>query len=194
MARTKTEQLSGSAAVKATMLHAHLAWAEQRVGDLSRVTSHVADPDCVAVLRSHLLSTDWMPLRQLIVIDRAIASATGGSPERVFRELGRHSASVNLSGVYKAFVSSEPHRFFEQMGLLHRKFQNFGRFRYEIGGDRSGRITLDGYLEYSPVYCASAGGYFEEALKMMQAPGPVIVTETSCQCAADAQCVYEMSW
>jgi hypothetical protein len=176
------------------MLRAHLSWAEKHIGDLSRLNPHLADAECAGLLSGRMLSTDWMPFRCLIALDRAIAAAAGGSPERLFRDLGRHSAAVNLSGVYKGFISTEPHRFFEQMGLLHTKFQNFGRFRYDNTGERSGRITLEGYTEYSPVYCASAVGYFDEALRMMHAPGPVIVRETSCHCAGDAQCIYEMSW
>ena len=101
---------------------------------------------------------------------------------------------MNLGGVYKAFTSGEPHRFFGQMGLLHGKFQDFGRWQYDEKGERAGRITLDSYAEYSRVYCASAAGYFEEALKMIHAPGPVAVIETTCQCAGNSQCVFELTW
>jgi hypothetical protein len=44
------------------------------------------------------------------------------------------------------------------------------------------------------VYCESGRGYYEEALRMMRAPGPVKAVETSCQCAGDPACVYELSW
>ena len=64
-------------------------------------------------------------------IDRAIATAVGGPAGEVFRELGRHSASLNLGGVYRSFVAEEPHRFFEQTALLHGRFQTFGRSAYE---------------------------------------------------------------
>ena len=40
----------------------------------------------------------------------------------------------------------------------------------------------------------SGQGYFEEALRVMQAPGPIGVTEASCQCAGDAMCAYNMRW
>jgi hypothetical protein len=188
----KREALGRQAKVKATMLKAHLAWAEKQVGDLGRLVPHL-DAECAALLRG-TLSTVWIPLGCLIQIDRAIASVAGGPAERVFRALGRYSASTNLNGVYRSFVSSEPHRFFEQVGVLHRQFQDFGRCRYEEAGARAGRIILEGYTEYSPVYCASAMGYFEEALRMMHAPGPIVVAETSCQCGGASQCVYQMTW
>ena len=52
----------------------------------------------------------------------------------------------------------------------------------------------EGYEEYSPVYCASALGYFEGALRLMKVPGPVHVFEVSCQCAGDPACVFDLSW
>ena len=191
--KVRRESLGRTAAVKATMLQAHLTWAQKQVGDLDRLRPHL-DAECLAFLNRRTLATDWVPFRCLVRMDRAIAAVVGGSPDRTFGELGRHSASVNLGGVYKRFIASEPHRFFTQMGVLHDQFQNFGRSRYEKDGERAGRIVLEGYMEYSPVYCASGGGYYEEALKMMFAPGPIKVSETSCQCAGDASCIYQMSW
>ena len=191
--KVRKELLGRQAAVKATMLRAHLAWAQKRFGDVGRLRAHL-DAECNAVLESRMFPTDWVPFRCLVAIDRAIAAAAGGIPDTVFRELGRHSASVNLGGVYKGFVSTEPHRFFGQMGVLHNQFQNFGVSQYVKRGDRSGQVVFENYTEYSPVYCASAQGYFEEVLKVMNAPGPIRVSESSCQCAGDRQCVFEMTW
>ena len=191
--RLKQELLTGKCAVKGTMLQAHLAWAQKRLGDLSRLKT-LTRSECTRHLSAATLSTAWVPLRCLIDIDRSIATAVGGSSDRVFHDLGWHSATTNLGGVYKSFVSSEPHRVFTQMGLLHRQFQDFGEWQYTKTADGAGRIALQGYPEYSPVYCLSAIGYFEGALKMMHAPGPISVRETTCQCAGDAQCLFELSW
>jgi len=191
--RIRREHLTGKSRIKGTMLQAHLGWAQRRLGDVDRLKAHV-QTDCAAYLNTGTLLTTWVPFRCLINIDRAIATAAGGSPERVFHDLGMHSATMNLGGVYKSFVSSEPHRFFTQMGVLHRQFQDFGESRYAQTAESSGAITLAGYSEYSPAYCASAIGYFEGALKMMQAPGPIAVRETACQCAGDPQCLFELSW
>ncbi len=186
------EALGRVSKVKATMLKAHLDWAEKQFGDLSRLSPHV-DAECADLLRG-TLSTAWVSFSSLIQIDRAIAAVAGGPPEKTFRELGRYSARTNLGGVYKGFIRAEPHRFFAQMSVLHKQFQDFGQSRYEGGDASAGRIILEGYKEYSPVYCASAAGYFEEALRMMHAPGPIVVEETSCQCGGDPQCVFKMTW
>ena len=86
------------------------------------------------------------------------------------------------------------HQFFDHMDHLHHTFQNFGRSSYTRGGERSGRIRLEGYHEFSPVYCQSGVGYYEQALRMMKAPGPIRVIETACQCLGEPACVYELSW
>lgn len=192
--KVKQEKLGNQAAVKATMLTAHLAWAKENISqDLKAVTSRL-DEDCAKFLNRRLLATEWILFRHLIQIDRAIAAAVGGASEKIFWVLGHHSAELNLGGVYKTFISNNPHRFFEQMVVLHSQFQNFGRSSYEKLSERSAKMRIEGYTEYSPAFCLSSGGYYEGALKTMQVPGPIVVKEVSCQCSGDAVCLYELSW
>jgi len=129
-----------------------------------------------------------------VEIARAIARLAGGNPNARFYALGYRSAALNLEGAYRSFTPEEPHRFFDTMAFLHGSFQNFGRSSYQKLESNSGRIRLDGYIEYSPVFCESGRGYYEESLRMMQAPGPICVVETACQCAGDSACVFELSW
>jgi predicted hydrocarbon binding protein len=191
--KERLERLGNAAAVKGTMLLAHLDWARAHVPDVEGLAANLPTA-CAGLLRSPVLATDWVPFRCLIAIDRAIARAAAGAPEAVFRELGRQSATLNLTGVYRGYVAEEPHRFLERASQLHERFQNFGRARYERIGDRAGRTSIEGYEEYSPVFCASSVGFCEEALRLMHVPGPILVAETACQCAGDAACVFELSW
>jgi hypothetical protein len=182
-------------AVKGTMLQAHLLWARENLDPdaLDRVRSRVQQS-----YRDYLdrppLATDWIPLGALLEYDVAIAAAAGGRPEEVYRALGRHSATTNLQGVYKAFAVEEPHRFFEQQALLHRRFQNFGSARYERAGLQAGRLHIDGYEKPSLVFCGSGRGYFEGVLAMMRVPGPIQCTEVLCQCQGDPECLFDLSW
>ncbi len=192
--------------VKGTMLRAHLDWARRHLGDLLDDWSSVLCPEAARLVGRTVLSTDWIPFRHLIDIDRAIAAAALAAaprdaseapwttPEAVFRELGRHSASLNLGGVYRSFVSSEPHRFFERTSVLHHQFQNFGRSTYERTGERSGLVRIEGYTSFSPAFCTAGAGYFEEALHLMHVPGHPEVAETSCHCKGDSACVFEARW
>jgi predicted hydrocarbon binding protein len=187
------EELEAPATVKGTMLAAHLEWARERFGDLGKALTGLS-PEAARLVGGGTLSTDWVALAHLVEIDKAIASRAGGDPEETFLELGRHSARKNLSGVYRSFISSEPHRFFEKSSLLHDRFQSFGNAVYERTGERSGRMAMESYRVCAPSYCAAGRGYFEEALELLHAPGPILVREVSCRCRGQERCVYDMAW
>jgi hypothetical protein len=191
---TKRERLTGSAQVKGTMIQAHVNWLRQQGHDPSKTLgSHLA-PDVAKIVAHSILATTWVPLRSLIAIDRAIAKVAQGNSEDVFRELGRFSATSNLSGVYKGFISGEPHRFFEKQARLHDRFQDFGASAYEERGPREGRMRLTKYTEFSEVFCLSALGYYQGALETMKAPGPISVKESECTCAGSEACTFELNW
>ena len=189
-----SERLLGEAAVKGTMLLAHLEWAKGKNADVVDRIRKELDEDGAKLLARGVLSTDWIPLAFLVEVDRKIAQLSGGNPEDVFRELGRNSAQENLGGVYKAFVATDPHRFFGRMKLLHGRFCNFGLPHYEQLSERTGRIQIEECDEYSPVYCASTLGYYEGALEAMKVEGPIKVQEKTCQCRGKSICSYELSW
>jgi hypothetical protein len=189
--RPRSEKLTGQAAVRGGMLQAHLSFLG--VSDPAAVIAPLVDAETARILARQILPTDWISLRSLIQVDRAIARHMKAG-EETFPELGRHSARRSLGGVYKSFMSGEPHRFFADMSMLHTRFQNFGTSGYERKGENGGLMRIQGYTEFSPVFCASGLGYYEEALKMMKAKGPVRVKETTCQCSGDPACTYELSW
>lgn len=190
--KAKAEKLLGKAAVRGSMLQAHISFLTDR--DPVAALRPLVDAETQQLLSRQILPTDWIPLRSLVVVDRAIAKLAGGDPESVFEELGRHSARRNLSGVYRSFIQGEPHKFFTDMALLHTRFQNFGVSTYEQTGEHSGRVCIEQYTEFTPVFCTSGRGYYEESLRMMNAPGPIKVVEATCQCAGDSACLYTLEW
>jgi len=192
---SEREHLPGQAQVKGTMLHAHLAWAGERLPDVPGALRALVPEACFAAVSPGILATDWLSLRCLVAIDRAIAQAAGRSHEsELYTELGRHSAVSNLAGVYRSYLVEEPHRFFDKMARLHDRFQTFGHSTYENLGPRAGRIKLIDYVEYSPVFCRSAVGFYRGALETMHVPGPISVEETSCTCAGAPACSFELRW
>jgi predicted hydrocarbon binding protein len=190
----KRENLIGAAQVKGTMIQAHLNWLRKQGHDpTTALASHLA-PEVAKLVAHSVLATSWVSLSALIAVDRAIAAVARGGSDEVFRELGRYSATSNLSGIYAGFVSEEPHRFFEKQARLHDRFQSFGASAYKPLGPRAGQMRLTNYTEYSPVFCLSAIGYYQGALETMKAPGPIRVRETACTCAGDEACVFDLSW
>ena len=188
------DRFDDKALVKGTMIRAHVSWAANRFGPgLEAVNERLSAP-VLALLSRPILPTAWVPFSFLIELDRAIADAAGGDPAETWLALGRHSAALNLTGVYKSFISGEPHRFFERMTVLHHQFQTFGKSVYERVGERAGRIRIESPTAYSPVYCTSGRGYYEEALRLLQAPGPIVVVESACATAGAPSCTFELSW
>lgn len=189
----KREHLAGQVHVKGTMIQAHLNWLRFKGLEPTALTPHLS-ADLRKLVAHNVLATSWVSLLALVSVDRAIALLVGGNEDEVFRELGRHSATSNLAGVYAGFVSDEPHRFFEKQARLHARFQDFGASAYAETGPKSGRMKLTSYVEYSPVFCLSAVGYYQGALETMKAPGPIRVRETACTCAGDEACVFDLTW
>jgi hypothetical protein len=192
--KPKKEKLGSQARLSATILGAHLAWAQEQWPDALERLERVLDQERYLLVSRTLEETDWVSFADAMMVAHAIARIAGGDPMATFYALGCHSASLNMAGAYKSFSPQEPHRFFDTMSFLHGSFQNFGRSTYVQTGATSGRIRLEGYVEYSPVFCESGRGYYEQALRMMHAPGPVKAIETTCQCAGAEACVFELNW
>jgi len=194
MSSPAVDRFDDRALVKGTMLPAHLSWATSRFGaGYEPVRQRLSEP-VLALLSRPVLPTGWIPFSILVELDRAIAAAAGGDPVETWTALGRHSAALNLTGVYRSFISGEPHRFFERMTILHHQFQTFGRSVYERLGERAGRIRIESPTAASPVYCASGRGYYEEALRLLQAQARVVVTESTCAASGAPACVFELAW
>ena len=66
--------------------------------------------------------------------------------------------------------------------------------RVNDGSSPTRIVRIDGYEEWSPVFCESGIGYCEGALEMMGVPGRPSVVEVTCQCAGDPACVFELAW
>lgn len=177
------------------MLRSHLDWVRetQPPGALEELLARLPD-EIRSGLSGAVLATSWYPFRWLVELDRAIARRFEPSDEAaVLRDLGRYSARENLSTTYKVFDRRNNHEFFENSTLLHRQFQDFGTLEYERTGERSGRMSYHDYPCYSPVFCASGRGYFEQCLVSHGATS-VQVEEIKCQCRGDDGCVFEMRW
>lgn len=193
--RPREERLEGHARVAASVLRAHLSWAAERWPDVVDALKPHLDESMLSIVRLPPEGDGAaLPFSDLVRIDRGIAAAAGGDAELTYHALGVHSARRNLAGLYESYNSEDPHRLFASMSFLHRTFQDFGKSSYEKTGERAGRIRIERYKEYSPVFCLSGRGYYEGALQMMKVPGPAVVREVACQCSGDPACLFEMAW
>ena len=194
--KPRAEHLGRKARVRADILLAHLSWASKRWPSVSDALRPHLDAATFAIVEKPPRGggNAMVLFSDLVRIDRALAAAAGGAPEPIFHALGAHSAQHNLTGLSDSYKPDEVHEFFQSMTVVHRAFQDFGKSTYERLGDRSGRLRIARYREFSPVFCTSGRGFCEEALRLMKAPGPIQVRETACHCSGDGACVFEMNW
>ncbi len=188
----KSEQLEGGR-VKGGIPRAHLDWVKKQGGDraVEEVLAHL--PKHVADEMRHVLATTWCAFGSVVLLDRAIADVYRVKHPDVIRDLGRWSAQQNLSTTYRMFRRADIHDFFERSATLHSQFQDFGSEHYERISDTAGRMTHRDYSTYSPTYCESACGYYEEVMKMHGA-SRATVDHHACLGRGAKECVFELRW
>ena len=180
--------------MKGGIIKSHLAWlAENRPASdrdtfLSKLT-----PETKAICAAPVLATNWYTFATLIEIDRKLMELFGHGRMDFLKELGAYSARINLSTTYRAFNRDTNHDFFRNSALLHSQFQDFGKAKYEQVDDHSGRMIHTEYTCYSPIFCASALGYYDGCLTSHGASKATVV-EKECQCYGAPTCTFEMKW
>lgn len=188
----RKEALAGGH-VKGAMVRAHLQFVRDRFGEAAVDRTLTALPPAINAELHNVLASSWCAFETLIILDRAIARVTGLEERHLFRELGSYSAKINLSTVYKAFRREDIHDFFRRSATLHRQFQDFGTCEYEQLAPTQARIRIREAACFSPAYCASEAGYLEQVIAIHGGSAPHI-SESTCQCANDALCTFEVHW
>lgn len=188
----ETEKLTGGR-VKGGMLKAHLEWVRQFHGPagISQLRQELSAE--LGRQITHILPTSWITFEALVTVDRAIEKLFSQGSASFLKELGMYSAHINLSTTYRLYRSENIHEFFRRSAVLHQQFQDFGVAEYEKLTEKSGAMTHRDYACYSPVYCMSALGYYEQAVAEHGA-GAARAVETSCRCRGDARCRFELRW
>ncbi len=179
--------------VKGAMVRAHLQFVRDRLGEetLARTIATLSAP--VAEEVDGILVSTWCKFESLVALDLAIARVTGRDARELMRELGRYSAQINLSTLYRAFHRDDIHEFLRHSATLHRQFQDFGVCAYQQLNDTSGRVTIREAACFSPTYCASEAGYLEQVIAIHGGTS-ASVSESACQCANDDHCSFELRW
>ena len=193
MVKERTREYLGGGHVKGSMVRAHLQWVRQNFGEEQEKAIVASLPPENGREVDGLLASTWCSLESLVRLDRAIAAATGRNESELMSELGRASAEINLSTVYRAFRRTEIHDFFQRSAALHKQFQDFGVSTYIADGDTQGTMTIRDAGAFSSVFCASSGGYYAEVIRLHGGNAPT-AEETACVCAGDAACVWQLRW
>jgi predicted hydrocarbon binding protein len=138
------------------------------------------------------LASSWCEFDSLIELDRAIYEMLKARFPNVLALIGAASAELGIGRVYKSLDSAELTKFLENNALFHNQYQKFGVVRFEKTPNGA-RMIYSKYPVYSPVFCASAFGFFLESILRHGGTEPNVV-ETKCQTLGDSSCTFEMTW
>lgn len=138
------------------------------------------------------LASSWCEFEALIELDRAIHQELKAKLPNALALIGASSAELGIGRIYRSLDSESLTKFLEDNALFHDQYQKFGTAHFEKTAT-GGRVVYSSYPVYSPVYCASAVGYFMEAMLRHGAKDPR-VTETKCHCHGDKTCTFELTW
>lgn len=138
------------------------------------------------------LASAWCEFESLIELDRAIHNELKVTHPNVLALIGAASAELGIGKLYRSLDSEELERFLGDNALFHDQYQKFGSVHFEKTA-AGARMIYTNYPCYSPVYCASAIGFFMESILRHGSTDPK-VTETRCQCHGDRTCTFEMTW
>ncbi len=138
------------------------------------------------------LASSWCDFGSLVELDRAIHETFKAKYPHVLILMGAASAELGIGKVYRSLDSEELTSFLEKNAMFHNQYQKFGKVKFEKT-PKGARMVYSEYPCYSPIYCASAAGYFFESILRHGGQEPTVV-ETTCQTKGDATCAYDMSW
>ena len=135
------------------------------------------------------LATSWCEFSSLIELDRAIAEHLNAD---ALAKMGAASAELGVGKIYRFLDPVELVQLFKKNALFHDQYQKFGKVKFERTAN-GGRMVYSEYPCRSPIFCASALGYFLESILRHGGTDPSVV-ETKCQCLGDRTCTYELTW
>ena len=138
------------------------------------------------------LASSWCEFESLIELDRAIHNELKARYPNVLALIGAASAELGIGRIYRSLDSAELAQFLENNAMFHDQYQKFGNVRFEKTANGA-RMIYSNYPCYSPVFCASAIGFFTESILRHGGTDPR-VTETKCQCHGDRTCTFDMTW
>jgi predicted hydrocarbon binding protein len=138
------------------------------------------------------LASSWCEFSSLIELDRTIYDTLKQKHPNILALIGAASAELGIGRIYKSLDSTELVKFLENQAQFHNQFQKFGNVRF-VKTPNGGRMICSDYPVYSPIYCASAVGFYLESILRHGGTEPSVV-ETKCQTLGDAHCAFEMNW
>ncbi len=172
-----------------SIVRAHIDWVRD-YRDRDEVISFF---EALPQVMRNVLAASWYPFDAAMEVDRLIMNRFGNGDPRFLEELGAYSARQALTGVDRFMQPFGIHEFFHRAASLHRRLHDLGTDVYFERAPSAGRFVHIGYCSVNPLYCSTSIGFYRECIRLHGA-ADVMVRESTCQCAGNNSCTYELSW
>jgi uncharacterized protein (TIGR02265 family) len=185
-----------SPGIKGSVLRSRLTYVRERGGEAgaAKVLALLPEADR-AVLTGWILNTSWYPLELNLRLDDAIAQVFAPDDRRrVFLEMGRASADVNLTGPHRHFVDPhDPHTLLSQSTVIYAAYYAVGRRDYERTGATSCVLRTFDAESVTETDCLTVIGWYVRAIEMCGGQD-VQVDEPVCRARGGDHCEYACRW
>ena len=186
----------GANAIKGNILSARAAYVRKSAGDAvwKQVLGRLPRED-QRVLTGPILPMTWYPMELGLRLDDAIAAELSpGDAQRVFLEMGRASADVNLAGAEKVFLRpGDPHFLLRKAPQIYSFYYQVGRRTYEKLSATSAMVRTYEAESVTATDCLTVMGWHVRALELSGAV-EARVEHPMCRVHGADHCAYLFSW
>jgi len=188
--------MGGVGSVRGKVLLARLEYVTRRGGPekVKEVLARLPASDR-SVLEGLVLSVLWYPMPLALRLDDAVAEVLSpGDRDRVFVEMGRTSADVNLAGADRVMLrQGDPHHLLRMAPQIYAMYYLAGRRTYERVSDSEAILRTYDAESVTRTDCLTVIGWHQRALELAGAVG-VEVEERRCRSQGAPYCEYHLSW
>ena len=188
--------MGGGGSVRGKVLLARLEYLTRRGGPEKVKEALVRLPPADrAVLEGLVLSVLWYPMPLALRLDDAVAAVLSpDDSDRVFLEMGRASADVNLAGAdWVMLRPGDPHYLLRMAPQIYAMYYLAGRRTYERVSDSEAILRTYDAESVTRTDCLTVIGWHQRALELAGAVG-VEVEERRCRSRGAPFCEYHLRW
>ncbi len=177
--------------VKGSKLSSKLAFVRERYGDnaVAKVTGAMSEGD-QSTLRL-LLDISWYPQELYDRLVETIRDTVGKRDPAILDEIGRHSATHQLTHLLKTYRAKELEQTLRNQVAIHSRVNDPGSMTVEVTDHRCTiRVSEP---KSTLTSCRIARAFYESTVELYGAKH-VVVREPECSAKGDSLCRFEISW
>jgi hypothetical protein len=152
------------------------------------------EPETRAIVARTVLASSWYPFASLADLIRTADKVMGAGDLAIAREMGRYSATANLSTVFRLLIRfTTPTTILAKGAALWSLNHDSGRVEARPDGTNAALYVIHDHGEPDLAFCASLAGWIERCLEMTGAK-TVVVNEEACAAREGSVCRFRATW